>query len=52
VPFALLVQIGIVTLIYVAVQWVALAPFPDLGPQPPHSPTALGISWATGEDGC
>jgi amino acid transporter len=31
VPFALLVQIGIVTLIYVAVQWVALSTVPDLG---------------------
>ena len=31
VPFALLVQIGIVTLIYVAVQWVALGTVPDLG---------------------
>jgi APA family basic amino acid/polyamine antiporter len=31
VPFALLVQIGIVTLIYVAVQWVALGTVPELG---------------------
>ncbi len=31
VPFALLVEIGIVTLLYVAVQWVALGTVPDLG---------------------
>jgi amino acid transporter len=31
VPFALLVEIGIVTLLYVAVQWVALGTLPDLG---------------------
>ena len=31
VPFALLVQIGIVTLIYVGVQWAALGTVPDLG---------------------
>ena len=31
VPFALLVEIGFVTLLYVAVQWVALGTVPDLG---------------------
>jgi amino acid transporter len=31
VPFALLVEIGIVTLLYVAVQWVALGTVADLG---------------------
>ncbi len=31
VPFALLVQMSIVTLLYVAVQWVALGTVPDLG---------------------
>ena len=31
VPFALLVEIGIVTLLYVAVQWVALGTVRDLG---------------------
>jgi amino acid transporter len=31
VPFALLVEIGIVTLLYVAVQWVALGTVPDVG---------------------
>jgi amino acid transporter len=31
IPFALLVEIGIVTLLYVAVQWVALGTVPDLG---------------------
>jgi amino acid transporter len=31
IPFALLVEIGIVTMLYVAVQWVALGTVPDLG---------------------
>jgi len=31
VPFALIVEIGIVTVFYVAVQWVALGTVPDLG---------------------
>ena len=31
VPFALLVEIGIVTLLYLAVQWIALGTVPDLG---------------------
>ena len=31
IPFALLAQIGIVTVIYVAVQWVALGTLPHLG---------------------
>jgi amino acid transporter len=31
VPFALIVQVGIVTAFYVAVQWVALGTVPDLG---------------------
>ena len=31
VPFALLVEIGFVTLLYVAVQWIALGTVPDLG---------------------
>ena len=31
VPFALLVEIGFVTLLYVAVQWVALGTVPNLG---------------------
>jgi amino acid transporter len=37
VPFALLVNITVVTLLYVSVQWVALGTLPDLG----HSPTPL-----------
>jgi basic amino acid/polyamine antiporter, APA family len=37
VPFALLAQIVIVTLLYTAVQWVALGTLPDLG----HSQTPL-----------
>jgi len=31
IPFALLIQVAIVTLLYVAVQWVALGTVPDLG---------------------
>jgi amino acid transporter len=31
VPFALLVNIGVVTLLYVSVQWVALGTLPDVG---------------------
>jgi len=31
IPFALLVEIGIVTLLYLAVQWIALGTIPNLG---------------------
>jgi amino acid transporter len=46
VPFALIVQIGIVTAFYVAVQWVALGTVPDLGTS--ETPLADGARFFLG----
>jgi amino acid transporter len=49
VPFALIAQIGIVTLLYVTVQWVALGTVPDLGNS--ATPLADGARVLLGEWG-
>jgi amino acid transporter len=49
VPFALLIQIGLVTLLYVAVQWVALGTVSELGAS--ETPLADGARSFLGEWG-
>jgi amino acid transporter len=49
VPFALLVQIGTVSLLYVAVQWVALGTVPELGAS--ETPLADGAKYFLGDWG-